>query len=66
VWVGEGGGGSSRWPVPASDCLVMMLGIQGLEEKAEKSGQKVRVLWLWVRGCVRADWGGGQAGECML
>jgi hypothetical protein len=26
----------------------MMLGIQGLEEKTEQSGQKVRVLWLWV------------------
>jgi hypothetical protein len=37
------------WPVP--DCPVMMLGIQGLEEKAEKSGQKVNCLRM--RACVR-------------
>jgi hypothetical protein len=44
----------------------MMLGIQELEEKAEKSGQKVKGLWVWVRGCVRADWGWGQAGKWVL
>jgi hypothetical protein len=47
------------WPVP--DCPVMMLGIQGLEEKAEKSGQKVKGLRM--RACVRVCVGRGGGGR---
>jgi regulator of nonsense transcripts 1 len=57
-----------EWPV--AGCPVMMLGIQGLEEKAEKSGQKVR---LCMAACMVASYkrkvffvlfGHGPVAEC--